>query len=55
VAQQVCREAGNPGEFTVNSSRFAAGFYERLGFKRERLDVRDGVTAIAMRLKAQPG
>lgn len=51
VAQQACREAGNPGEFTVNSSRFAVGLYEKLGFTREREHVRGAVVAIAMRLR----
>ena len=51
VARQACREAGNPGEFTVNSSRFAVGLYEKLGFKREGEDIRAGVVTIAMRLR----
>ena len=32
VAMQACLEEGNPGEFTVNSSRYALSVYEKLGF-----------------------
>jgi Acetyltransferase (GNAT) family. len=32
VAREACIAAGNPGEFTVNSSRFALPFYRKLGF-----------------------
>ena len=32
VAMQACLDAGNPGKFTVNSSRYALGVYEKLGF-----------------------
>jgi GNAT superfamily N-acetyltransferase len=32
VAKEACLEAGNPGEFTVNSSRFALGMYKTFGF-----------------------
>ena len=39
------------GELTVNSSRNAVGFYERLGFARVGgLDERDGVISVPMRL-----
>lgn len=42
---------GNNGEFTVNSSRYARPFYERLGFVagEERIDAQ-GVVTIPMRL-----
>lgn len=51
VAKQACRDAGNPGEFTVNASRFAAGFYEKLGFERQGEEaVRHGIIAVPMRL-----
>ncbi len=32
VAKEACVAAGNPGEFTVNSSRFALGMYRKFGF-----------------------
>lgn len=32
VAKAASLEAGNPGVFTVNSSRFAVGLYEKFGF-----------------------
>lgn len=32
VAQEACLVAGNPGKFTVNSSRNALPFYEKMGF-----------------------
>jgi GNAT superfamily N-acetyltransferase len=32
VAWEACVVAGNPGEFTVNSSQYALPFYEKLGF-----------------------
>jgi GNAT superfamily N-acetyltransferase len=32
IARQACLEAGGSGTFTVNSSRFAVGVYQRLGF-----------------------
>ena len=32
LAKKACLEAGNPGEFTVNSSRFALGMYKKFGF-----------------------
>ena len=34
VARAECIAAGNPGEFTVNSSKNAIGVYERFGFVR---------------------
>lgn len=48
-ARQACREAGNAGEYTVNSSRLAVGMYERLGFRRQQERIVEGVAAIAMR------
>ena len=46
---------GNPGEFTVNSSRHALPVYERLGFiaGAEAVDTA-GVIAIPMKLVARP-
>jgi len=32
VAKAACMAAGNKGEFTVNSSLYAQGIYEKLGF-----------------------
>lgn len=32
TAKRASLEAGNPGMFSVNSSRFAVGLYEKLGF-----------------------
>ena len=32
VAMNRCLDEGNVGEFTVNSSRYALGFYKKLGF-----------------------
>ena len=41
------------GDFTVNASRNAVGFYERLGFVRDGAeDIRGGVIAVPMRLVA---
>ena len=49
-AKQACLEAGNPGEFTVNSSRFAVGLYVKLGFVPLGPEVdRNGVISIPMR------
>ena len=54
VARRACLEAGNPGEFTVRSSRFAVGFYEKLGFEREKEVIHNGVAAVTMRLRERP-
>lgn len=51
VARRACENAGNPGEFTVNASRHAVGFYQRQGFVVERTEARDGVVSVAMRLR----
>jgi ribosomal protein S18 acetylase RimI-like enzyme len=41
--------AGNPGIFTVNSSRYAVGVYERFGFVRQSAEVDcAGVVSIPM-------
>ena len=37
VAKEACMGAGNPGEFTVNSSRFALGVYRKFGFAESGL------------------
>jgi GNAT superfamily N-acetyltransferase len=50
VAKQACQDAGHAGEFTVNASQGAVGFYEKLGFERAGEDaVRNGVIAVPMR------
>lgn len=36
VAKEACCRAGNSGRFTVNSSNYAVGFYEALGFRRSQ-------------------
>jgi ribosomal protein S18 acetylase RimI-like enzyme len=44
VARAQCLAAGNPGNFTVNSSNNAVAIYERLGFVRTGpMQNRDGV------------
>lgn len=50
-ARRACREAGNPGEYTVNSSRLAVGMYEKLGFRREKERIIEGVAAVSMRFR----
>lgn len=51
VAKTASLDAGNPGVFTVNSSRYAVGVYEKFGFVRlsEAVDVA-GVICIPMKL-----
>lgn len=53
VARAVCLDAGNPGVFTVNSSRYAVGLYEKFGFVRqsEAVDI-SGVISIPMKLES---
>ncbi len=51
VAREACLAAGGTREFTVNSSRFAAGFYEKLGFAREAdFQEHGGVVSVPMKL-----
>ncbi|WP_045227273.1 GNAT family N-acetyltransferase [Methyloterricola oryzae] len=52
AARAASLEAGNPAVFTVNSSRFAVGLYERLGFigRGEVVD-ESGVIQIPMKLE----
>lgn len=54
TARDACLATGNPGEFTVNASRYAEGFYRQLGFERVRERRDDGVAYIEMRLEC-PG
>ena len=43
---------GNPGEFTVNSSRYALSVYEHLGFVAQSMPItKYGVTYTPMKLK----
>jgi len=49
-AREAARESGYRGDFTVNSSRFAVGFYERLGFVRDgHENARDGIVSVPLR------
>lgn len=51
-ASAACVRAGNPGEFTVNSSLNAVQFYEQFGFVRQSGPVvHGGVIAVPMRLR----
>jgi GNAT superfamily N-acetyltransferase len=55
VARQMCIMAGNPGEFTVNSSRFALPFYKKLGFVEVGPEEnREGVVFTPMKLHGLP-
>ena len=52
AARTASLEAGNPGLFTVNSSRFAVGMYEKFGFVRDGQVVDEwGVIYIPMKLE----
>jgi len=52
VAKTVCLNKGNPGEFTVNSSGFARGLYEKLGFiSCSGPQEMDGIMFYPMKLK----
>jgi ribosomal protein S18 acetylase RimI-like enzyme len=51
VAWEACVVAGNPGEFTVNSSQYALPFYEKLGFIQVGLEENhEGVVYTPMKL-----
>ena len=50
TAHGEARAQGNPGAFTVNSSRHAVPLYERLGFRAtDSLQVKDGLAYLPMR------
>jgi GNAT superfamily N-acetyltransferase len=50
VARQACLDAGWPGAFTVNSSRYAVEVYKKLGFVEAAPPTeKDGVVFIPMR------
>jgi predicted GNAT family N-acyltransferase len=51
VAREACIAAYNPGEFTVNSSKFAVLFYRKPGFVQAGMpENRGGVLATPMQL-----
>lgn len=51
VARDACLAVQNTPDFTVNSSRFAVGFYEKLGFVRQaEFQEHGGVISIPMKL-----
>jgi len=51
VTKAASVEAGNPGVFTVNSSRFAVGLYEKFGFVgHDEVTDEAGVIHIPMKL-----
>jgi GNAT superfamily N-acetyltransferase len=51
VARDACRQAGNSGEFTVNSSKFAVGVYRAFGFVESGPpETKQGVTSVPMKL-----
>lgn len=50
VARDACRQSGNIGEFTVNSSVFALAMYRKFGFlETGRPETRHGVTSVPMK------
>lgn len=52
VARVACRQAGNLGEFTVNSSKFAVEMYRKFGFVESSApETKNGVISIPMRLR----
>lgn len=51
TAMKSCKTAGNPGEFTVNSSRYAQRVYESFGFVAQSAPhERNGIVTIPMKL-----
>jgi GNAT superfamily N-acetyltransferase len=51
VARETCLSNGDVGVFTVNSSRYALSFYERLGFVQQSSEhEEEGVVYIPMQL-----
>jgi len=55
VSMTSCLSRGNPGEFTVNSSRYALGVYKKLGFVAQSgPQEKNGVVFIPMKLKELP-
>jgi RimJ/RimL family protein N-acetyltransferase len=55
VAMSQCLALGNPGEFTVNSSKYAVPVYQRFGFVATGpLQEKQGVQFVRMKLKLDP-
>jgi GNAT superfamily N-acetyltransferase len=51
VAHDACRDAGNVGEYTVNSSNFAVEMYRKFGFvETGPPETRNGVRYVPMKL-----
>jgi GNAT superfamily N-acetyltransferase len=51
TVRREARAQGNPGEFTLNSTRYAAPLYERFGFRAtSAVRVADGIAFIPMQL-----
>ena len=51
IAMETCKAVGNPGEFTVNSSKYAQRAYESLGFVAQSApQERNGIVTIPMKL-----
>lgn len=56
IACQACLDEGNPGEFTVNSSKYAEDIYKCLGFVvQSGLQDKNGVIYIPMKLTINHG
>ena len=56
IALDTCRQAGNTGEFTVNSSKFAVELYRTFGFVESGPPAtKNGVTSVPMRFIAAKG
>jgi len=56
LAMEACLANGNPGEFTVNSSEYALGVYERLGFVAQSgPEEKNGVIYIPMKMRSHCG
>jgi predicted GNAT family N-acyltransferase len=55
TARQTAEAAGNPGHFTVNSSRYAVPVYKRFGFEVSGPErQKDGIAFIPMKLEPSP-
>jgi len=55
LARETCLDNGNPGEFTVNSSRYARVLYEKLGFVVQTgPQEKNGVLFFPMKLNELP-
>lgn len=54
IAREACLAAGNPGVFTVNSSRRSRAVYESFGFVAQAETTQNGVPYIPMTLRIGP-